>query len=67
VNGTFPMTVHLTDSDGSAFKVHETDHFNTTPTGAGVLLHPLPRLNLGSSATLAPGVAGPPYYSAAYC
>jgi hypothetical protein len=34
VNGTFTMTVHGTGSDGSSFKVHETDHFNTTPTGA---------------------------------
>jgi hypothetical protein len=34
VNGTFTFTAHGTGSDGSAFKVHETDHFNTTPTGA---------------------------------
>jgi hypothetical protein len=34
VNGTFTITVHGTGSDGWAFKVHETDHFNTTPTGA---------------------------------
>ena len=34
VNGTFTITVHGTGSDGSVFKVHETDHFNTTPTGA---------------------------------
>jgi hypothetical protein len=34
VNGTFTITVHGTGSDGSTFKVHETDHFNTTPTGA---------------------------------
>jgi hypothetical protein len=34
VNGTFTFTAHGTGSDGSVFKVHETDHFNTTPTGA---------------------------------
>jgi hypothetical protein len=34
VNGTATMTVHGTGSDGSTFKVHETDHFNTTPMGA---------------------------------
>jgi hypothetical protein len=34
VNGTFTITVHGTGSDGSSFKVHETDHFNTTPAGA---------------------------------
>jgi hypothetical protein len=34
VNGTFTFTVHGTGSDGSTINVHETDHFNTTPTGA---------------------------------
>ena len=34
VNGTFTITVHGTGSDGSTFKYHDTEHFNTTPTGA---------------------------------
>jgi hypothetical protein len=34
VNGTFTFNLHGTGSDGSTISVHETDHFNTTPTGA---------------------------------
>src|SRR4029453_6247957 len=45
VNGTFTFNVHGTGSDGSTISVHQTDHFNTTPGGAGVFFthcHDLP-------------------------
>jgi hypothetical protein len=59
VNGTFTITVHGTGSDGSAFKVHETDRpLQHHAHRGGVLLHQLPRLSLSRPATLAPGVAG---------
>lgn len=34
VNGTFTLTVHLTGSDGSTVRIHQTDHFNTQPDGS---------------------------------